>query len=47
MTLALIVTSIAIGSAVLVGVLGYLIDRSDGRGGESPETKIQKTGAPR
>jgi len=36
MLLALIVSLIAIGASVLVGVLGYLIDRSD----ESAEHRV-------
>jgi hypothetical protein len=41
MVLALIVSSIAIGSAVLIGVLGYLIDK----GAETEEHKATGKGA--
>jgi hypothetical protein len=41
MQLALIVGSIALGSAVLIGILGYLIDK--GGDEETPEPKHYKT----
>ena len=43
--LALIVSLIAIGATVLVGVLGYLLDKSSDESGEPSQHKPEGSGA--